>query len=230
MSFFFGSPKPSSNSSFGYKLMGDAGLPRDLENLKGNIVTANKKYREELTKYREVAKFNQQLSTSYVRNLEAMVDVSRILNYYVEIFSLFKEEFEKNEALIGTSLKTSDISYLERLTRSKLDELNSKFIVETDKLKKIYSQYGRQEELSRVNEAQSSLRSISDGAETTMASIRSIEERGINGGAAARKTAQKMPRFAHKLVLKAVPPKSNRRNGRDHKTKEGKEAKGGVAR
>lgn len=202
MSFLFGSPKPSSNSSFGFKLSGNAGLPSDLENLKGNIVTANKKYREEITKYREIAKFNQQLSTGYMKNLEAMVDVSRVLNYYVEIFNLFKEEFEKNEALIGTSLKTADIGYLERLTKGKVDELNNKFMTETEKLKKMYSQYGRTEELNRISEAQSSMRAAFDGADSTMANLRRIEQQGVVGG------APRMPRFKagkkQKHVLKAT--------------------------
>lgn len=213
MSFLFGSPKPSSNSSFGFKLNGPAGLPSDLENLKGNIVSANKKYREELTKYREIAKFNQQLSMGYMKNLEAMVDVSRVLNYYVEIFALFKEEFEKNEALIGTSLKTSDIGYLERLTKGKIDELNNKFMTETEKLKKMYSQYGRTEELNRVTEAQSSLRAAAEGADITMANLRKIEQQGVSGGGVPKR----MPRFQapkKQQVLKGSTP--NKPSKRHH--------------
>lgn len=186
MNFLFGSPKQQSNS-FGYKLSGSAGLPSDLENMKGNIITANKKYREELTKYREIAKFNQQLSNGFIKNLEAMVDVSRVLNYYVEIFSLFKEEFEKNEALIGTSLKTSDIGYLEKLTRGKIDELNNKFMTETEKLKKMYSAFGKTEEINRVNEAQNSLRSTAESANQVYNTVRRVEQQGMSGG--------KIPRF-----------------------------------
>jgi hypothetical protein len=177
MNFLFGGPKQQSNS-FGYKLSGTAGLPADLENMKGNIITSNKKYREELTKYREIAKFNQQLSNSYIKNLEAMVDVSRVLNYYVEIFSLFKDEFEKNEALIGTSLKTSDIGYLEKLTRGKIDDLSNKFMTETEKLKKMYSAFGKTEEVSRVSEAQDSLRLAAEGASQTYNVVRRVDQQG----------------------------------------------------
>lgn len=181
MNFLFGGPK-QSNTSFGYRLSGNAGLPSDLENMKGNIVTANKKYREELTKYRELAKFNQQLSSSFIKNLEAMVDVSRVLNYYVEIFTLFKEEFEKNEALIGTSLKSSDLGYLERLTKGKIDELNNKFMTETEKLKKMYTSFGKTAEVERVTDAQSALRSASEVANQTYNSVRRIEQQGLAGG------------------------------------------------
>lgn len=190
MSFFFGGPKQQQSNSFGYRLSGTAGLPADLESMKGNIITANKKYREELTKYREIAKFNQQLSNSFIKNLEAMVDVSRVLNYYVEIFSLFKDEFEKNEALIGTSLKTSDIGYLEKLTRGKIDDLNNKFMTETEKLKKMYSSFGKTAEVTRVSEAQDSLRSTAEGANQVYNAVRRVDQQGmmsVGGG--------KLPKF-----------------------------------
>lgn len=173
----------SPSSSFGYKIVGNAGVPTDLENMKGNIIKTSRKYREELTKYREIAKFNQQISNGYMKNLEAMVDVSRILNYYVDIFNLLREEFDKNDRLLGASLKSSDIGYLERLTKSKIDELNTKFMTETEKLKKMYSQYNRSEELSRVQEAQNMLKATSDSADVALNNFRAIEQQGVQGGA-----------------------------------------------
>jgi hypothetical protein len=181
MSFFnFGKTAP--NSSFGYKINSVDGIPTELEAVKGNILKTNKKYREELSKYREIAKFNQQISNGYIRNLEAMVDVSRILNYYSEIFNVLRSEFEKNEQVLGTALRTSDISYLERLTKSKMDELNNKFISETERLKKLYNQYGKNEELQRVVDAQNNLRATSEVAEQAYSKVKQIEDQGMAGG------------------------------------------------
>lgn len=189
MNFLFGNQKQSN--SFGYKLSGNSGLPADLESMKGNIVTANKKYREELTKYKELAKFNQQISSSFMKNLEAMVDVSRVLNYYVEIFTLFKQEFEKNEALLGSSLKSTDLGYLEKLTRGKVDDLNNKFMNETEKLKKMYSSFGKTAEADRVIEAQNSLRSVSEAATQSYNVVRRVEQQGLAGG-------RKLPKYRKK--------------------------------
>jgi len=204
MSFFFSKPTPPAPSStFGYKITGNAGVPSDLESMKGSIVRTNKKYREEISKYREIAKFNQQISNGYIKNLEAMVDVSRVLNYYIEIFNIIREEFSKNEQLMGNSLKTADIGYLEKLTKSKVDELNGKFMVESEKLKKLYNDYGKTAEATRVSEAQQNLRLTTEGADQTLSAVKAIEEKGIAGGATKGKKA--LPKF--KKYTKPKHPK-----------------------
>lgn len=183
MSFFGLGKSTSSSSSFGYKVNSIDGVPSELESVKGKIVQTSKKYRDELTKYREIAAFNQQLSNGYVRNLEAMVDVSRIMNYYIEIFNVLRDEFDKNERVLGTSLTNVDISYLERLTKSKMDELNNKFMNESEKLKKLYSQYGKNEELARVQEAQRSLMTTTESAEQSYQKLRQITSNAQQGTA-----------------------------------------------
>lgn len=201
---FFSFGKSTPNTSFGYKITGADGIPSDLENMKGNIVKTNKKYREEFTKYKEIAKFNQQISNGYIKNLEAMVDVSRVLNYYTEIFNVLKDEFEKNEKLLGNSLRTADISYLERLTKSKMDELNNKFLIESEKLKKLYGQYGKTEEMRRVEEAQNNLRATSEGAEAVYNNLRQIETQGLAGG---KKKPPRKPRTTTTAQPKKKPTK-----------------------
>lgn len=171
---FFGLAKSSPSSGFGYKVNSIDGVPSELESVKGKIQQTSKKYRDELTKYREIAAFNQQLSNGYVRNLEAMVDVSRIMNYYIEIFNVLRDEFDKNEKVLGASLTNVDISYLEKLTKSKMDELNTKFMNESEKLKKLYSQHGKNEELARVQEAQRSLLATTEGADQSYQRLRQI--------------------------------------------------------
>lgn len=201
---FFSSRPSTSNSSFGYKVNSIDGIPSDLEKVKGNILKTNKVYREELTKYREIAAFNEQLSKGYVRNLEAMVDVSRILNYYIDIFNVIREEFEKNDKVLdGTSLTPTQISYLERLTKSKIDELNNKFMVETEKLKKLYNQYGQQQELARIVEAQNNLNATTQSADTTLTRINQhiAAQQQQRGGQAQKKKAVK------KTVVKKVTSK-----------------------
>lgn len=196
MSFFFSKPAaPAASSTFGYKITGNAGVPSDLENMKGSIVRTNKKYREEISKYREIARFNQQISNGYIKNLEAMVDVSRVLNYYIEIFNIIRDEFSKNEQVMGNSLKTADIGYLEKLTKSKVDELNGKFMVESEKLKKLYNDYGKTAEATRVSEAQQNLRLTTEGADQTLSAVKAIEEKGIAGGAKGKKTLPKFKKF-----------------------------------
>lgn len=179
------------NESLGYKISSDA-LPSDIEAVKGNIIKTNKKVRDEISKYREIARFNQQLSNGYIRNLEAMVDVSRVLNYYVEIFNVIKDEYKRNDEILGNSaLKTDDIAYLEKLTRNKIDDINQKFLTETEKLKKLYTQYNKQAELSKVIEAQESISRTTNSANTAFETINRIELESKKEGGANKKVVRK---------------------------------------
>jgi hypothetical protein len=202
MNFFSLSKSP--NTSFGYKVDGVDGVPSALDNIKGSIINTSRKYRSELTKYREIAAFNQQLSKGYVKNLEAMVDVSKILNYYVEIFNVLRSEFEQNDKLMGSTLTPIDINYLETLTKSKIDELNNKFFTESEKLKKLYSTYGKTEEVARVVDAQNALRATTDGADQTFANLRKMQNaQGAAMGGAKSKKTKKVPSGAKKPAVKS---------------------------
>lgn len=166
--------------TFGVNIENKSALPSDLEKVKGTIQKTNKKYREEFTKYQEIAKFNKQLSSGYIKNLEVMVDVSKILNFYVDIFNVIKDEYNKNEELLGLStIKSTDIAYLENLTRNKIDDLNKNFLTETDKLKKIYQQYGKTNELQRLEQAELNLKPTTDGAEIALSTVKTIEQQQL---------------------------------------------------
>lgn len=151
--------QPSQPKTFG-TVGTNSALPSDLENMKASIVKTSRRYREEISKYRELTKLNQHLSNGYLKNIEAMVDVTRVLNYYVEIFSLLKDEFAKNDQFLNASaLKPSDIENMEKLTKGKISLLNEKFMQETEKLKKIYMQYNKTDEITRIAAAQNGLMS-----------------------------------------------------------------------
>jgi hypothetical protein len=222
MTSFFSSLIGNRNASFGYKITDVNGVPADLENIKGNIMKTSKKYREELSKYREIAKFNQQLSNGYIRNLEAMVDVSRVLNYYIEIFNVLRDEFEKNEKLLGSSLKVEDISYLERLTKNKIQQLNDTFMSESDKLKKLYNQYGKEAEYGRVNAAQQELKTTTESADIAFNNIKSYQN--VNAETPSYQGGKKITRkvsTAAKSVKAAKAAKSTKsvKSAATHKNK-----------
>lgn len=170
LSSYFTSAKPTS---FGVNVRSVNGLPTDLETMKGSIQKTNKQYRDEITKYKEIAKFNQKISDSYIKNLEVMVDISKVLNYYVEIFSVLRDELEKSaQEMESSGLKAADIGYLEKITRQQIDQLNNNFMVEADKLQKIYSQFGKQAEAARLGNARQNLSDTISGAETALLAIK----------------------------------------------------------
>lgn len=220
---FFGLGRKSepavTNNSFGYKIIGTNGLPSDLEGMKGNIIRTSKRYREELSKYRELHEFNKQVSSGYQKSLEVMVDMSRFLNYYVEIFNILKVEFEKNEKMLGPSLKIADINYLERLTRGKIDELNQRFMAESERLKKMYSENGRSEEANRITETQRNMIATTEAADRTMTNFQRIEQEAASSPASpspavygGAKRRIRLPRYVPlpKAKAQAKPEKAKK--------------------
>lgn len=171
LSFLF--PKEEEGKSFGVNINSSGSLPSDIEKVKGTIQKANKKYREEFSKYKEIAKFNQQLSNGYIRNLQAIVDVSKVLAYYMEVFNMIKEEYRKNEEIMGTAvLKAEDIAHLENLTRNKIENMNQQFNIETDRLKKLYTSFGKTVEVEKLSNAQLELKKTTDMANATYSTLR----------------------------------------------------------
>lgn len=167
-----------------------SGTPSEIEQVKGTIINTNKKYREEISKYRDIARFNQQLSTGYIRNLEAMVDVTKTLNYYAEIFNVLRAELQRNDEVLGASkLKLEDITHLENLTRNKIDSLNQGFMSESEKLKRLYGQFGKEAEALRVRKAQENMQVTTEMAERLYGELRPTTSPVLDGGKGRKKKA-----------------------------------------
>lgn len=155
------------STSFGANLaVGSKGLSAEITEVGQKFIKTNKKYRDEIDKYKKIADFNKRLSGSYIANVYAMIDVSNLLNDYASFFNVLKEEIMKTDGQIG-SLQAADIQYLESLTKSKIEEFSNRFIENSDKVKVLYTKYGQQDEVNKIVEAQNSMKSIIDDANTT---------------------------------------------------------------
>jgi hypothetical protein len=162
---------PSPSASFGANIpVGNKALSAEISEAGQKFVKANKKYRDEIDKYKKIAEFNKKLSTSYIENVHAMIDVSKLLNDYALFFNLLKEEIAKTEGQIGT-LQASDIAYLENLTKSKMEEFSNRFIEESNKVKALYDKYGQDAEAKTISTAQEDIKGIVGNATTTYSDI-----------------------------------------------------------
>lgn len=161
--------KPKNNpKTLGATLGAEDGVKAELSKMQGAIKKTSRTYQDDIKKYKEIAKFNQHLTKSYVANLKVIVDVSELLNSYSGVFTSMKEEFSKMDSAVGRPLEVSDFEYLENLTRSKMDDLNTEFSKQTDGLKKLYTQYGRADELNRMLVAEGDIQRTIDGATEAM--------------------------------------------------------------
>lgn len=189
LSGIFNNKTPTASPAFGYTFGADTGIAKTVEEVQTKMRSNNKQIKDKLTQYQQINKFSKQLSDAYIGNLEVMVDISQVLNYYAAVFQTLNHELTKNMDEFSSILKPEDLTYLQKLTRTQLDKLNNSFFSESDKLKKLYQNFGKQEEINRVERAETQIRSTSSSAEATLAAINSPST--FSGG----KRRRIIPRF-----------------------------------
>lgn len=150
MAFSWFSRPKNNTKTLGVTLGAEDGVKAELDKMQGAIKKTSRTYQDDIKKYKDIAKFNQHLTKSYVANLKVIVDVSELLNSYSSVFISMKDEFAKMDTAVGRPLELSDFEYLENLTKAKMEDLNLEFAKQTEGLKKLYTQYGRAEELNRI--------------------------------------------------------------------------------
>jgi hypothetical protein len=164
MSFnWFSKPQPD-NKTLGVTLGNKEGIKAEIDKMQGSIVKTSKNYQDNIKKYKEIAKFNQHLTRSYIANMRVIVDVSELLNSYSSVFTSLKDEFGKMETAMGKSLDIGDFEYLHNLTKNKIENLNSEFTKQAEGLKRLYAQYGKPEELNRILVAQGDIQRVIENA------------------------------------------------------------------
>lgn len=182
---------PQPVASFGANLpVGNKALSAEISEVGQKFVKTNKKYRDEIDKYKKIAEFNKKLSSSYIANVSAMIDVSKLLNDYAMFFNILKDEINKTEGQIG-SLQASDIQYIEALTKAKMEEFTTRFIEQSDKVKTLYSKYGQEEEAKVLGSAQESIKGVMNNAGVTYQSLVNATKTTQTGGRRKKATSKK---------------------------------------
>lgn len=154
-------------------------IKAEIDNVQGSLLKNSKYYQDNIKKYKDIAKFNQQLTRSYISNMKVMVDVSDLLNNYANVFSSLREEFAKMESALGKPLELADFEYLENLTKTKIDVLNSEFQKQSNGIKKLYAEYGQPNELNRIILAQGDVQKVIDNANSTFSSLKKSTNTGM---------------------------------------------------
>lgn len=135
-------------------LRGDKNIGEQLNELKGRVDKTMTKNKNELHKYKELVKFNEKLTKSYVANLKVISNISTLLKAYNEFFDMFKGKLSELDEELENPLSLEEFDYMRQLTNEQLVQLNDLFTTETSNLKKLYSRYGRQKEYDEVETAE----------------------------------------------------------------------------
>lgn len=156
-------------------------IKAEIESVQGSLLKNSKHYQDNIKKYKDIAKFNQHLTRSYISNMKVMVDVSDLLNNYANVFSSLREEFTKMESALGKPLELADFEYLENLTKTKIDALNNEFQKQSSGIKKLYAEYGQPDELNRIILAQGEVQKVIENASNTFSNLKKSTNSVIPG-------------------------------------------------
>jgi hypothetical protein len=127
---------------------------QQLEDLKGKVNTTITKSTTEIKKFRELAKYNEQLTKSYAANLKVLMDTSALLKAYAEFFDVLREKLGEVDKELGLPISSDDFDYMRKLTYDQMSNLQDAFNTEVTNLKKLYSKYGKQKEYDAVEQAE----------------------------------------------------------------------------
>jgi hypothetical protein len=153
MSFLGLSSKENNAKRLG-DLKGEKNIPEQLHDLGGKFKKTIDKNTSELQKCRELTKFNENLTKSYVANLKVITDISNLLKAYNEFFEIFKTKLSEIDEELGMPISTDDFEYMKKLTNEQLVQIDGLFKNETSSLKKLYSRYDKQKEYDQVESAE----------------------------------------------------------------------------
>jgi hypothetical protein len=128
-------------------------LQEKLVNLKGDLSRTLDKNKTELKQLKDVLAFNKTLSDSYLANLKAVVEMSRMLHVYNDVFEVLRTKFTDLDDELGNGLKQEDFEHIRNLTSDKIAQLNRFFESETKELSKVYKANNRTRELAELEAA-----------------------------------------------------------------------------
>lgn len=171
MSFLGFGRSPDPSSTFGYSIE-KKDTAATMNNVKSRMAVNTTKYIGELNKYKEVAEFNKKISKSYVANLSVMVDVSKMLNMYVETIDFIKMQIKRAEEALGRPLDVGDLEHLNMLTRENISVLYNQFIGETSKLEKLFGENPEyRAEAARLMAAKNEIMPLEEGSGRVFARV-----------------------------------------------------------
>jgi hypothetical protein len=171
ISSLFSPTNTAKEQQFGVNLTtNNKAFSSEISNVSKKFVSTNKKYRDEIAKYKKIVEFNKQLTSAYITNFKVMVDVSKLLTDYSAFFHVLKEEVAKTEGQIGT-LQASEVQHIEDMTKDKLGEFSNIFMDQSEKVKALYTKYGQEEQIKGINNAQESMKIVMENASNTLRQV-----------------------------------------------------------
>lgn len=206
----------TTDKQLGSELTVKEGVKAEIEKFQGDIIKTSRTYQNNIKKYKEIAKFNEELTKNYVQNWLVFKDVSEMLSGFMGVFKSLQEEFSKMEEATGKPVNTTDFDYLANITKNKIETLNIEINKQAENLKKVYTEYGRPEELNRIIVAQGNMNKLINNATNTYNKVTEPEIAITNNQ--ANKLLLKQQEGGRKSKSKTKSKKNVKKNTKKHST------------
>jgi hypothetical protein len=141
-------------------------LQEQLDGLRDQFIKAMAKQQGQNVKYTAVQSLNKQLSTSYFKNLQVIIDISKLLSSYVEFLDIVKSQTSQLQVEMD-KLGPSDFDYVKNLTTERIFSLNDEFKKSAAELKALYMQYNMKDEIGKIDMAEQEFKNTIDLADNT---------------------------------------------------------------
>lgn len=155
-----------------------------VDDLITTIKSSYGKYNNQMSKFQQTKELNQKLASSYKSNLQVMIDVSKLLASYTQLFEVLKTEMKKMSELIGANSDLTDLTYVSQLTQQQMSQLQTALNDQASSLTATYNKYGMSQEAA-------SLQSLVTGVNETA----SLATRITSGGARRKGTQTRRRRI-----------------------------------
>lgn len=166
MSWLFAEKKKNASPDFGIS-MGDSKFKAavKLNDIEEKFKKTNEKITSEATKFKNVANLNKKLTESYVQNYYVMLDISKLLKDYADVFEKLSEMLKKYDNI---EISPMDMDHLKLITRAKLDELNGDFTKQSTSIRSLYSKYNMGNELNKLSAVEPLARNVGSSVDETL--------------------------------------------------------------
>lgn len=190
--------RDKSGQVIGVQLGDSANFRNQVDALVQDIKSSYSAYSSEIGKAQKIKELNNKLTTNFRQNLQVMIDVTKLLASYVQLFDVIKEELKKINSLIGKDVSLDDISYLEKITQQQIEQLQAEFTRQTEVLGSLYTQNNLEKEREHIDSAKQQMGQIVTDATSLVGQYgnqRPLLQRSVsasfNGGRKTKKNAGK---------------------------------------
>lgn len=133
---------------------------------------------------KKTAELNKELTKSFYTNTEIIVNITKLLNEYKNIFDVMDKIVKQYKEI---DIGNADMSHLKYITQDQMSKLKQEFDSQTSNIKQIFTELGKNDKVKAITDAQENMSRIGQTASEIVASDPSLIAPKASSGGKPRK-------------------------------------------